>query len=893
MMRLKNILLTLVAVLLSAGAVARAQEPPKFAYEALPEKKPATPAGFRVCFPLRIVGDPAAQATPTTVIARIPAGGWLKPDGSDITVLNAAGAAAPVTILSHDPNGDTLIQFPRTANDKWYWAFASNPAAPALAATPPAKEGLFVEYRQWAGENIDSWATIVNGLKKSDNVIGNAPLSEVIANGVPAKPYEPRHFAASYRGFLNITKPGAYRFLVNGQDACFLFIDGLKVYERPGQNERMHGRIPVSTNGALIDLTAGVHPFEVHHVVGNNPQSFGYCTFIWVPPPDPAATPTPPAWAYVPPEAFVQSLHATVADVQDVTGAQLNTFGYGIDDVLTTINQSLYLVRFEAQGVVKDPNQLTWDFGDGTTGTGKSVLKVYFKEGSYPVKLKSSATLPPVQRTVNVWASPVISSPYSLGNAVKALAAQWQKLDLPRMRQAFGFLQVCEQPDRWTLLEAISRHLLAQPQTDPAFRTTLHIALMESLAEQGKGPEALQQGDVALKEFEKTPSLQIRIKLAAGDVNFRHLREIDAASKIYNAIIEDNRRVEVPEVRLAAIRLGDMYTETGELPKAAEAYRMAGTLGGAKYDTTAQTDAITRGAMLRVAEQRLKAGDVRQTRDLMEKIEIQYPEQKLEGLYRFLRAEADRMGGRYEEAIDNYQVLLKLPQWAGYRNKALFGVADSYFRSDDYGKAIEWLDSLETSFPTFYDEEKLPNYRRTVETRMAREKGAAGTGFAGFSYSFEPDEKTPVPEPPTYPLVRGLGMGGTEIGLLEGIPAMVVSADWSVRLRNIRSNGWYWVELWHREAMNRLPAGSHMHSYLYGTGDETDPQKGIDTRAFNYTHGQWRKLGFLVRAPLTQDGRLYMSMRHVWGVTELDALSVLPVSDRQIDALNSFVQGPQ
>src|SRR6185437_2609519 len=125
-----------------------------------------------------------------------------------------------------------------------------------------------------------------------------------------------------------------------------------------------------------------------------------------------------------------------------------------------------------------------------------------------------------------------------------------------------------------------------------------------------------------------------------------------------------------PEIRIAAIHLGDMYAETGDIAKAAEAYRLAGTLGGAEFEGTAQTDAITRGAMLRVAEQRLRAGDVRQTRALMEKIELNYPEQKLEGLYRYLRAEADRAGGRYEEAIGNYEFLLKLQQWAGYRAKA-------------------------------------------------------------------------------------------------------------------------------------------------------------------------------------------------------------------------------
>ena len=57
---------------------------------------------------------------------------------------------------------------------------------------------------------------------------------------------------------------------------------------------------------------------------------------------------------------------------------------------------------------------------------------------------------------------------------------------------------------------------------------------------------------------------------------------------------------------------------------------------GVQSDGTGQTEAIQRGAQLRIAEQKLRSGDVRGTRLLLEHMEIDFPEQKLEGIFRFL-----------------------------------------------------------------------------------------------------------------------------------------------------------------------------------------------------------------------------------------------------------------
>ena len=144
---------------------------------------------------------------------------------------------------------------------------------------------------------------------------------------------------------MNIPADGVYRFFLNAEDAAFLFIDGFKVTERVGTNQRLTGAVKIRDIGDDVELKAGVHPFEVHHVMGNNPTAIGYCALMWVPP-------DAKAWAYVPHSAFVQV--RLCAGRRDRRGAESNRrrqFVYGIDDTLRSGDGGLvYLVQFAAVG---------------------------------------------------------------------------------------------------------------------------------------------------------------------------------------------------------------------------------------------------------------------------------------------------------------------------------------------------------------------------------------------------------------------------------------------------------------------------------------------------------------------------------------------------------------
>ena len=112
---------------------------------------------------------------------------------------------------------------------------------------------------------------------------------------------------------------------------------------------------------------------------------------------------------------------------------------YGIDDSLSSGDVRLSLVRFVAQGEVKDEKALVWDFGDGSKGTGRTVTHVYLKDGDYTVSLQSVPGVPPFRRTVAVW-RPGATSPLSLGVAIRAIAASdWRKSPADQVRPVIRF----------------------------------------------------------------------------------------------------------------------------------------------------------------------------------------------------------------------------------------------------------------------------------------------------------------------------------------------------------------------------------------------------------------------------------------------------------------------
>lgn len=858
---------------------------------AAPLPPPAWVPGYRVRFPLRLIGDFASEKAQTqSVIARLPAAGWLRADGADICVQTQDGRVQPVAVLSHQPDGETLIQFKRNGNDAVYWAYAGNAAQPHPNVAP-LPEGITVEFRNWTGTSLASWADVVASLKQNPAVIGNAFVDQVVQNVNPARPDNVRNFAASYRGFLRIPEDGAYKFYLGAENAAFLFINTNRVFEQTGA-ARFANRIPV-TAWREVELTAGVHPFEVHHVAG---PAAGVANCTLYVKRDTANKKL--AAAAVPAAMFAQATRAETAGIEGANGAPAMTFAWGVDDTLSTPGLALHLVRFAAHGTTPDAAKIQWDFGDGTSGTGRSPTHVYFKSGEYHVTLNAGAGTPPVKQRIYVWTVPIPTSPHSLERAVALLSADdWNGWDAQRFNSAFDFLLVSEQPNRWPLVERLARHLLAQPDLDVKRRVALQTSLMEALARQGRGAEAMTLMDEALKGAGKVPSLRVTVLLKGADLQWNYLKEFPKAAQIYESIIQDHRGLGHPAVREAAIHWGDLFTQAGDLVQAAERYRLAKSLGGERFAATGQNEAIQRGALLRITEQKLRTGDVRGTRLLLERLELDFPEQKLEGMYRFLRAETDRFAGRYEDAIRHYEVLLKLRQWAGFRDRAMHGLADCALRQEDFANSQAWLEKLRDTFPDYFTQQKLTPVFNVVKARAERavaaktnEVASANATFRGYVTGFEPGE-TEVPG--RFDRVAFEPMLG-----MDGPTVTSGRFSYTKDLRNVQPDSTCWVEFWYRKQGNTSLEPfqwCYVRAAMYpaSAGPPASPMVIIPIALDRASYGQWRKAGTLVKTPLAPDAILTLELLNYTGTVQIDGLKILPVSNRQSDSLRSFIEAEE
>jgi hypothetical protein len=224
-------------------------------------------------------------------------------------------------------------------------------------------------------------------------------------------------------------------------------------------------------------------------------------------------------------------------------------------------------------------------------------------------------------------------------------------------------------------------------------------------------------------------------------------------------------------------------------------------------------------------------------------------------------------------------------------------MADCYFRQGDFVTAVEWLDKLRDSFPEYFDLHKLePVYAlaksRAEQAEAAKKEGApaALARFAGFTTGFEPGQ--PAPAVAKIAFEPMLGIDGPQVGYIRNGSAFTLTQE----LKNLPAGATCWVEYWYREQLQSRDVGAWSNAIVaIFPGAEGAAKTPSDqfTGFMQRTYGKWRKVAGLLKIPLTQDAIVKLTFTNAYGSLQIDGLKILPVTDRQLDSLRSFIEAPE
>ena len=306
------------------------------------------------------------------------------PDGSDIRVLDSLGRILPCEVKLK--NNQTLdVRFFVPPDVETFYIYYGNPEAEQIEYVWPGREegGLTLETRP-----------VNKPVYKADQ------LDEVLKKDAPAfdtqswaqihdveNPFERDDLYMSiYKGVIYCPEDGDYVFAVNADDVAAFELQGAggRLCWRDSGAPSDRWRSPGHPNATReVSLEKGVYRFEFYHVENWGSQ---FAALGW-------KKPSSDAIVTVSPEAFVTYLPANILG-RDVQGQELSPFFVAEHDYNLMVNSLKFkfpVYRFESR-LHRPGDDLSrwtyqWDFGEGSTASGRRVRHEFGAVETYQVSL--------------------------------------------------------------------------------------------------------------------------------------------------------------------------------------------------------------------------------------------------------------------------------------------------------------------------------------------------------------------------------------------------------------------------------------------------------------------------------------------------------------------------
>ena len=473
----------------------------------------------------RLVLDVENQTVPTVALSFC-FGGQVRADGKDIRVVSVTGLPVKSQTMYVDPTGLSHLAFAPIPGMRRYYVYFNNPAE---ANPPPEKwepaSGLVLETRRPPGKAYyaDTLDAAKDLFQRGEEVLGKMFVPTMFFG---SSPFNAEGEIVSYvKGFLTITEEGEYSFATSSTDSSFALVDGKLVCQSPGA----HGWTGEAHFRGNVTLTKGTHVVEYYHVQRPHPMT---CVLVWKPP-------KAPNYQAIPVTAF------TPVGAVKIVGFEKTSVPFAADFDVTRVGDVLrgdtqatvYQFKARSWGQEK-PTAFTWDFGDGTKGTGDTVEHAYFgwwtatvqltvAKGNVADKFTRSVRILPAEGSMDEdkllpQVAGIVKGYSARDLEPKSVAALIQFLKGARLNDVF--VHVIEQQ-------------MNSPQGIPKEKLDEYVPLLaDAYLDSSQFAKALQRYDEMIANNPSGPDVR-RARLRAAECCI-HLRRFDEAMQRHKTLLQ-------------------------------------------------------------------------------------------------------------------------------------------------------------------------------------------------------------------------------------------------------------------------------------------------------------------------------------------------------------------
>ena len=232
----------------------------------------------------------------------------------------------------------------------------------------------------------------------------------------------------------------------------------------------------------------------------------------------------------------------------------------------------------------------------------------------------------------------------------------------------------------------------------------------------------------------------------------------------------------------------------------------------------------------------------------------------------------------------HYEVLLRMPQWAGHHPQAMAGLADAHYRLDQFDESLKWLDVIRESDAPFYEDRKLKAFRDVAaDTRQASRDGRLARARLDRTIAF--DQAAFTGEPPV--LLLGTPACSTNALTFGRLTTPHPSFTMTFDVPQLISESAYWIEFWFRNETTDSHATPIPQIEIRWAGSSTPSQSVAVIRTFGLDFMGAARL----QAPMASQGAITLTFVNWQGVQQIHGLRLRPVTARREEALLNFWEG--